>query len=507
MKRWLLPMLVFVLVPFVVYGQAPDEKNLDAIVAEALKAFESPGAAVVIVHDGKVVYLKGAGVRELGKSEAITEDTIFQIASCTKAFLAMLIAMLTGNGALDWDEPVHKYVPYFRLSDPLADQNVTIRDLLCHRTGLSRHDLLWFHSPLEPEEVIRRIGKVKLTTSFRSTWEYANIPFLTAGTAVSLVEKRPLAESFKQRIFEPLGMKTASGRAADFLLASNRATGYKRDDKGKIETAAPLIYDSRGAGDISASVRDLGQWLRFQLGDGTFDGKRLVPAKLFRETHAPQMVVKLTDAAKESSPDTNQISYGLGWIIQDHRGQPMISHGGSLPGFRTLTVLMPKAKLGVVVLTNRNPSFLPEAVTKTVIDRYLGLPEKDWNAHFVKLDKKQLADKDKKEAGIKAKRSADTKPSHDLKAYTGKYEHPAYGKAVISTDKDGLAIQWSTFNLKLEHWNYDTFRNIAPGEYVLEGEFLVFDFETDGKVRSVRWLGQEFLRPKETKKAAAGGGT
>jgi CubicO group peptidase (beta-lactamase class C family) len=189
-KRWLLAALVALLVPLLVRGQAPDEKKLDEIVSNALKTFEAPGLAIVIVKGDQVVYRKGAGVRELGSPEAITEDTVFQIASCTKAFLAMLLAILIGDGLIDWDDPVHKHVPYFRLSDPLADQNITIRDLLCHRTGLSRHDLLWFKSPLEPDEVIRRVGHVKLTTSFRSNWEYANV--------------------------------------------KNRAIGYKRDDNDKL---------------------------------------------------------------------------------------------------------------------------------------------------------------------------------------------------------------------------------------------------------------------------------
>src|ERR1019366_455253 len=166
-----------------------------------------------------------------------------------------------------------------------------------------------------------------------------NIPFLTAGTAASLVEKRPLAESMKQRIFAPLGMKTASAKAVDFLKASDRAIGYRPKAKGELETIAPLIYDSRGAGDISASVRDLGQWLRFQLGDGTFDGKRLVPAKHFREKHMPQMGVKRTGAQRSASPAdvTQQLSYGLGWFVQDYQGHLLLSHGGSLPGFRVQT--------------------------------------------------------------------------------------------------------------------------------------------------------------------------
>jgi len=139
-------------------------------------------------------------------------------------------------------------------------------------------------------------------------------------------------------------------------------------------------------------------------------------------------------------------------------------------------------------------------VTKTIVDRFLNLPDNDWNAYYVKLDKKQRADKDKKEAGIKAKRIADTKPSRELKAFAGTYEHPAYGKAIIANTKDGLSIQWSSFNLPLEHWHHDTFRNIAPGEYVLEGEFLTFTFEHDGALRGMRWLGQDFSRQKAAKK-------
>jgi CubicO group peptidase (beta-lactamase class C family) len=498
-KRWYVPILFVLFIPLAVRGQVPDEKKMDALVADALKAFEAPGVAVVVVHEDKVVYLKGTGVRELGKDDSVTADTIFQIASCTKAFLAMLIAMLVGDGRMDWDDPVRRHVPYFRLSDPLADQHVCIRDLLCHRTGLSRHDLLWFRSPLEPEEVIRRIGKVKMSSSFRSTWEYANIPFITAGTAVSLVEKKPLADCFKERIFEPLGMKTASAHAADFHKVKNRATGYRRDDKGKVEVIAPLTYDLRGAGDIIASARDLGQWLRFQLGDGTFDGKRLVPAKHFHETHAPQMVVKLTPVLRGAYPETNMLSYGLGWFVLDYQGHPIFTHGGSLPGFRTQTVLVPKAKLGMVVLTNRNPSHLPEALTKAIVDRCLNLPEKDWNAYFLREEKKQFAEKNKKESFITANKVAGTKPSHDLKAYAGSYDHPAYGKATITEGKDGLSMRWGNFNVPLNHWHYDTFRIHAPGEYVMEGEFLVFNFNPDGSVMSIRWLGQEFMKPRKGK--------
>src|ERR1051325_10052156 len=162
-------------------------------------------------------------------------------------------------------------------------------------------------------------------------------------------------------------------------------------------------------------------------------------------------------------------------------------------------MLAPNAKLGVVVLTNRNPSFLTEAVARTVVDRFLALPDKDWNDYYVKLDKKQRAEKAKKEAGIKAKRMPNTQPSRDLTAFAGTYDHPAYGRAPSLATKDALTIQWSSFKLPLQHWHYDTFRTFAPGEYVLENEFLVFNFEADAGVRSFRWLGQEFMRQKGKK--------
>ncbi|MBI1832218.1 MAG: DUF3471 domain-containing protein, partial [Planctomycetes bacterium] len=184
----------------------------------------------------------------------------------------------------------------------------------------------------------------------------------------------------------------------------------------------------------------------------------------------------------------------LGWFAYDYHGHATLSHGGSLPGFRAQTVLVPKAKLGVVVLGNRNPSFMTEAVAKALVDRFLKLPAKDWNEYSLGLEKKQRAEKGKKEAALAAKRIRDTKPSRDLSAFAGTYHHPGYGKAVISAAGNRLSIQWSSFDLRLEHWHHDTFRNVAPGEYVLEGEFLVFNFEADGRIRGFRWLGQDFAR-------------
>jgi CubicO group peptidase (beta-lactamase class C family) len=496
MKPMLWSMLAVVLAaPVAARAQEVDEKKLDAIMRDAVKAFEAPGAAIVVVHNDRIVYLKGFGVRQLGKDEPVTPDTVFQIASCTKAFLAMLIAMLTGEGRMDWDDPVRRHLPYFQLSDPLADRNVTIRDLLCHRTGLSRHDLLRYKSPLNPVEAVRSIGKVPLTTSFRSTWEYANIPFMAGGLAASAADKRPLHECFRNRIFKPLGMNSATARATDFPNLVNRAAAHHRGEKGKLEAFSPPILDSSGAGEICASARDLGQWLRFQLAEGAIDGKRLVPLKHFREMHTPQMVVKPDERLKLMLPDhaTSHLSYGLGWFIQNYKGKTLVSHGGTRPGYRTQTVLIPEARFGVVVMANRNATYLPEAVSRTVVDVCLDLPRKDWNAHFLQAVKQFEAAEDRADADRLAKRQANTQPSHHWPAYAGEYEHPAYGTVRVTALDQGIQVKWYSYKFALVHWHYDTFRLVdAP----LIDDYLVFTLDSDGAVAGLRWCGQQFTRGK-----------
>ena len=226
------------------WSAEPDATALDALVAEAMKSFEVPGAAVVIVQDNKVVYLKGFGVRQKGKDEPVTADTVFAIASCSKAFTATGIGMLVADGKMAWDDPVRKHVEWFHLSDPSADRDVTIRDLLCHRTGMPRHDLLWYGSNMSPEDFVRAYGKAKPSTSFRSTWEYANVPFTTAGLAAGKVAGSDWPTLIRTRIFEPLGMKTAYTSAREALANPDHATPHNRRKDGAIEAVARADVDS-----------------------------------------------------------------------------------------------------------------------------------------------------------------------------------------------------------------------------------------------------------------------
>ncbi|MFO0822989.1 MAG: serine hydrolase domain-containing protein [Gemmataceae bacterium] len=336
-----LVLLAFLLVPTPLHAAEFDALLLEAVIERGMKDMGVPGAAVVVVKDDKIVYLKAFGVREKGKPEKATPDTVFAIASCSKAFTSTLIAMLADDGKLKWDDKVRDHLDSFRLTDELADREVTLRDLLSHRTGMPRHDMLWSGLTADSDEVIRRWGKGKPSTSFRSTWEYSNVPFTTAGLIAGHIEKSDWASAIQKRIFTPLEMKSSSATWKAAVTSANHATPhYYAFDK----SIAPVKWDeidhAGGAGCINSTATDMGNWLRFQLAGGKFDGKRLLAERLLKETHSPQMLFKPDGVFALYFPKkaTRFSSYGLGWFVHDYRGFDCVSHGGTLTGFRVVHV-------------------------------------------------------------------------------------------------------------------------------------------------------------------------
>lgn len=439
-------------------AQSINVATVDAIVRDALKAWHVPGAAVAIVKGEKVLYLKGFGVKELGGTEPVTPDTLFPLASCTKAFTTMAMAMLVDEGKMSWDDPVRKHVPYFHLADPLADANVTLRDLVTHRTGLSGHDLLWYCSPWSRDEIIRRIGHAPLKHSFRSTFQYQSIMFTVAGAAVESASGSKWEDFIQKRIFDPLGMKGANCTTTAVEMAPDRASPHRKNSRGKVEVIPwyPLPHPDP-AGSINASARDLSRWVQFQLGDGTFHGKRLVSAKNLAETHSPQMIIRLEGAARAMNPDTHLMNYGMGWVLQDYRGQFLVSHAGKIDGFRAHLTLVPDAKLGIVLLNNLDNSQMNLAVSNQLVDLLLGLPPKDWNQFYLEQVRQGELAAQAKLRAREAKRRPGAKPSHELAAYTGTYEDPTYGTATVTLEDGNLVWKWSTFTSRLEHLRDDTF--------------------------------------------------
>lgn len=482
-------------VPVRARAQSFDPATIDSMVQDALRAFGVPGASVAIVKGDEVIYLKGHGVKRVGGAEPVTPDTLFAIGSTTKAMTATAMAMLVDEGKMAWDDPVRRYVEFFRLSDPLADDNVTLRDLVTHRTGLSRHDLLWYGSPWSREEIIRKIGAAKLTRSFRSVYQYQNIMFLTAGYAVGVAAGTTWEDFVQKRIFDPLGMKTANFSTAVAEKSPDHATPHRKNREGIVEPIPWRNIDNIGpAGSVNASARDMSQWIRFQLGDGTFEGKRLISAAALAETKTPQMVMRLEGTTRAMNPDTHLMCYGMGWVLQDYRGHYLVSHGGAIDGFRARVVLVPEAKLGLVILANLGGTQMPEALSNTLVDYLLGLPRKEWNAYILQQVAKQEAEQKARLKEREEKRHKGTKPSRELAAYVGAYEDPAYGQATVTLDGSTLVLRWSAFTLPLEHFHYDTFT--LRGDSPLENEQVVFALDASGEVATMRVLGVDFKRVK-----------
>jgi CubicO group peptidase (beta-lactamase class C family) len=493
----LLALPLLLLAPLPAAPSPVDAKAIDVVVQRALESWNVPGVAVAIVRDDQVVYLKGHGLRDLATGEPVTPDTLFAIGSCTKAFTATALAVLVDEGKAAWDDPVRKHVPTFRLADPLADREVTLRDLVCHRTGLGRHDLLWYRAPWPVEESVRRMAWLEQRHSFRAAYEYNNLAYLAAGLAISSAAKEPWHEFARKRLFMPLGMKGAVFTRSDALKADH-ATPHRRGPDGKAEPMEwyPDDRQIRASGSIKAGVRDLSQWARMQLGGGALDGQRVVSEGALAETHTPQVVVPLGRARAKATGAT-QASYGLGWQISDYRGHHVLEHGGAVDGFRARIVLLPKDRAGVVLLTNLEEAGALQAAGNAVLDHVLGLPKKDWNAHFLRQrDEAEAARKERLRKRLAA-RQAGTKPSRELDAYAGRYAEPAYGTVSVKLEGKELALTWSSFRVPLKHFHYDTFivpEQKARGPDRLSDEPAAFALDDDGEVKTLHFLGRKFTR-------------
>ncbi|HEY0143977.1 MAG TPA: serine hydrolase [Thermoanaerobaculia bacterium] len=475
-------------------AQKIDPYAIDKLVASSLRAWQIPGAAIAIVHNDRIVYLKGYGSKDMSGTDPVGPDTLFQIASTSKAFTTAAMAMLVDEKLLSWDDPVRKHVDYFHLSDPCADASVTLRDIVSHRTGLSRHDELWDNSPLSREEVIRRMGHVDLARPFRTAYQYQNIMFITAGEAVANASGMPWDEFVRTRLFVPLGMTRTITSDAQWEAASDRAAGHRWDsDRGQVSPQRPIETQTLGAGGaIKSTARDMANWIRFQLADGFFDKHRFVSAEAIAETKMPQTVIRLENATRDSNPETSLISYGMGWVVQDYRGELLVSHSGSLNGFRTHVDLFPKRGIGFVVLLNAGRSMAAVALRNSLADMLNAKAARDWNAYYLMLDGR-AAEKEKKAKEERlAKRRTGTTPSHPLADYVGKYDSPAYGSATVTLVNGQLVLEWSRITVPLTHWHYDVFTAESPIDDL--EEMVTFGTAGDGMVKTLTIFGQTFTR-------------
>lgn len=477
--------LVLVSAPLPAPAQQDPLAGLDDYVRQVMHDWEAPGIAVAVVKDGRVVLARGYGVRELGRPEEVDAATVFAIASTSKAFTVAALGMLVDAGQLSWDDRVTDHLIGFQLSDPYVTREMTVRDLLSHRSGLSRGDLLWYLSPFDRDEVVYRVRDLEQRWSFRYRYGYQNIMFTTAGEIVEAVTDTTWDEFVAAHIFEPLGMTTSTTTIRDLEGRTNKATPHGKID-GEVTPIPWRNFDNLGgAGSINSSVQDMARWMLLQLGEGTYEGVQLLSDSVVKEMHTPQTIVRRGKTDEEMFPETHFSAYGLGWRLMDYRGRYIVRHGGALDGMRTHVLLVPEEELGVVAITNVNEGRVPQAIVWHVVDAYLGPQDKDWNEVYLEAAEKSRARADSAREKVERERVEGTTPTHALEDFAGVYVSELFGTAVVGETDGALVIHVGPYFVgDLEHWHYDTFRATWRDRY-LGKDWVQFELDRSGKVASV----------------------
>jgi CubicO group peptidase (beta-lactamase class C family) len=417
--------------------------GLNEYILKAMKEWETPGLAIAIVRNDSIIFSKGYGVRRLGETSPVTPNTIFAIASTTKAMTVACLGMLVDEGKLRWDDPVTKYIPWFQLNDPYVTRELTVRDLLCHRSGIERADGLWSVSKFSREDILHKVRLLKPGWSFRSRYGYQNIMFLAAGEIIPAVTGKSWDQFIADRLFKPLGMSRSSTSISALQGKDDVASPHYRID----DVTQPVDWENSdnigGAGAVNSSVMDMAQWVRLNLANGVYANKRLLGTSVIREMQSSQTVIRVDSVDAALRPSTHFRSYGLGWFLQDYLGRKIVYHTGSLNYMRTRVLFIPEERFGFVILQNSTNESLHESIGYWILDRLLGGTERDWSAELrATANEAEAKSKAAKQKRIEA-RVTGTKPSLVLDKYTGAYENELYGKVSLQLQDGKLTMQLS----------------------------------------------------------------
>ena len=454
-------------------------KGFDAYMAKVLKDWNAPGIGVGIVAGDKLVFAKGYGYRDYGKKLPFTETTLFQIASNTKLFTAVAAGMLVDEGKLTWDKPVRESVPTIRFYDDQLNNTVTLRDMLAHRTGITRHDSIWYKSDFTRKELFDRVKYLEPSAPLRQTFLYNNLMYAAAGYIIELQSGKLWENFVRERIFTPLGMTSTVFSVADMLKQPDRGLPYteKRDSFELYEI--PYYEDMAGVapcGAIISNIRDTSRWLTALMNEGMYEGKPVLPADVLKATLEPAIALPNTMAETRGFWEVLNWAYGMGRETTVYRGRLLALHGGDLPGFHSQISFMPKEKLGVIVFViGDHCSPLYNLISYNVYERLLGLDETPWSARSLELRLKGKKAGTEARAKAGADRVPNTKPSHALDDYAAEYEHPAYGVLKVTLEGDTLQTDFHKIKLPMTHVHYDRFDTPDDEQY---GKFSI-NFRTN----------------------------
>ena len=469
-------------------------RDFDAYVARVMSTFEVPGIAIAIVKDGRVLLAKGYGVRKLGDPTPIDDRTLFGIASNTKAFTATAIGILVEEGKLEWDAPVINYLPWFQMYDPFVTRELTIRDLLVHRSGLGlgAGDLLWWPtSTYDRKEIARRLRYIKPETSFRSAYAYDNVLYSVAGEVIEAVSGQTWEDFVATRILARVGMTGSSVRHSAAAGGGNVATPHAEID-GRVRPISPFGSDNvNPAGGINASATDIAKWLMVQLDSGKLaDGSRLFKPQTTFELWSivtPYRVGRVPpDLAAQQA---NVAGYALGFEVRDLRGHKIVTHTGGLPGFVSRITLVPDERLGIAVFTNQEIGQAFQAITWRLLDHFTGAAPTDWLAVY--QARKQRGDSmvAAQERAATARRDTASRPSLPLERYAGNYRDAWYGDIAIALENGKLVMRFShspSLTGDLEHFQYNTFIARWRDREMRADAYVTFALNPDGGIEHAK---------------------
>ncbi len=472
-------------------------QEFDAYVEQARNSWQVPGLAIAVVKNGKVIFKKGYGNRQIDKPDKVDTQTLFACASTTKAMTATCMGMLVDEGKINWDDAVIKYLPDFKLYDPYVTRELKIRDLFTHNSGVGNADFLWDIMDISSDEILKKMADVKPSYSLRSSFIYQNIFYLAAGKVIEKVSGQPWEKFIASRIFEPLGM--------------TRTMAMRKDVKDPNQTSAHFLVrnaitvielssaDAIGpAGSVWSCADDMSKWVLCMLDSSKYEGgKRLVTTKTWMEMLKPQVMVTASQfypTAQLTKP--NWMTYGLGWFQQDYRGHKINFHTGSLYGAIAINGQLPDEKLGVYIFGNYDHAEIRHALMFKAFDHFGLGGNRDWNAEFLKLYGNIRTQGEKAAKDFEAKRVINTSPSLPVDQYAGKYSDPLYGELEVIVQNKKLLITINNhIKATLEHWHYDTFR----GEYdkAWNGTALAqFSLSATGQLEKINFEGTEFKKQK-----------
>lgn len=475
-----------------VFGQSPADvrlKGLDTFVLRILKDFNAPGVTIAVVEKNKVVYAGGFGYRDYEKKLPVTENTLFAIGSCTKAFTAAILGMLAQEGKLDLDKPVRDYLPELKFQNEYSNAHVTLRDMMCHRTGLPRHDLSWYGSTATRSELLERVQYLEPTAELREKWQYNNFMFMVQGMVIEKITGKSWEENVEERILKPLGMNNSNMSVTDLEKSADRSLAYS-EENNKPKAIPYRNIDAIGpAGSINSCAKDMANWLITWINNGKFNGKEIIPASYRSQAIVSQMATGGGAPGTENS-DVHGAGYGFAWGISSYRGHYRVEHGGGIDGFITTTGFYPSDSIGIFVSSSQ--AGVSSSIRNFIADRMFKLSYRDWS-------KNPLADKKKADAAAKEapnndslNRKPGTNPTHELKDYSGTYENKGYGRAKLFMENDTIWIDYNESGKRtksyLQHYHFNVFRirsteetseakNAQKIKFVLDNNGAIESFE------------------------------